>query len=81
LRRYANGSRKKRMWPNNERKINIMSVRASDKWASFFVSQKKCVPIRTLSAKSVFSFGHPKSGFALTAARDTAVFGSGLYII
>jgi hypothetical protein len=42
---------------------------------------KKCVSIRTLSPKSVFSFGHPKSGFVLTAARDTAFFGSGLYII
>jgi hypothetical protein len=44
-------------------------------------SIKKCVSIRTLSAKSVFSFGHPKSGFALTAARDTAFLGERLYII
>jgi hypothetical protein len=47
----------------------------------YSVSNKKCVSIRTLSPKSVFLFGHPKSGFALTAARDTAVFGVRLYII
>jgi hypothetical protein len=44
-------------------------------------SNKKCVSIRTLSPKSVFSFGHTKSGFTPTAAKDTAFFGSGLYII
>jgi hypothetical protein len=44
-------------------------------------SNKKCVAIRTLSPKSVFSFGHAKSGFVLTAARDTAFLGERLYII
>jgi hypothetical protein len=44
-------------------------------------SNKKCVSIRTLSAKSVFLFGHAKSVFALTAARDTAFLGERLYII